>query len=194
MAKGKTVIVPFKKWETIVSGKIKELNKVVKDRYGKSLQVKIEYSLNSARSLGTHQKIGPIHVIKLNPALLNELKQAYVDEVVVHEFCHGCVTEFVGYFRNGKRVMPHGPEFKQFCRMFGIVGKSTTNIAKNSKAMKKSGRNVSRYPYVCDCMEHQLTTIRHNKIKRGDATYTCKRCGAKLRYKKTIKNGKKIAA
>lgn len=194
MAKGKTVIVPFKKWEKAVDDKIKELDKKVKNEYGKSINIIIEYSLNSSRSLGTHQKIGAIHKIRLNPALLNELKQSYIDEVVVHEYCHACVTEFAGYFRNGKRVMPHGPEFKQFCRFFGIVGKSTTNIAKNSKAMKSSGRKTARYPYECGCQVHELTTIRHNKVKRGEATYTCKRCGQKLTFKKTFSKKKKIAA
>ena len=194
MSKGKTVIVPFKKWEKAVDDKIKELDKIVKEKYGKSLNVIIEYSLNSSRSLGTHQKIGAIHKIRLNPALLNELKQSYIDEVLVHEYGHACVSELVGYFQNGKRVMPHGKEFKYFCAMFGIVGKSTSNIAKNSKAIKTSGRTTARYPYTCGCQIHELTTIRHNKIKRGESTYTCKKCGQKLTFKKTFSTKKKITA
>jgi len=36
------------------------------------------------------------------------------------------------------------------------------------------------FAYVCDCMTHQLTTVRHNKITMGKANYFCRKCDGQL--------------
>lgn len=177
----------YPKKDLVEAIKVKEaqLRAVVSKRHPTKLApvITILYNLDSSRALGTYQfmPVKSEHVIRLNPKLLNELGKAYIDDVFVHEYAHACVQHYVGYYNGRKRVMPHGMEFKSFCRMFGIDGKATTSVAANAVTMKKPN-TANRHTYTCECHEFHLSTQRHNKILRG-ATYTCKKCGGKLKKK-----------
>ena len=89
--------------------------------------------------------------IRLNPVLLLENQQAFIDEVVPHELAHLLVWKHFG------RVAPHGKEWKWM--MESVLGRKNT------------------FPYRCQCQQHQLTVRRHNRVMRGEATYRCVRCG-----------------
>lgn len=185
---------PFKYLVKDIEKKRKELVKIVENHYGKGTAptVTVSFDLDSVRTLGQCQsKSNKVSHLRLNPNLLNELKEVYINEVYVHEFAHACVRTYIGHYRNGRRVMPHGPDFKNFCRAFGISGRATTNIASNSKTLKEKKKTKSLYPYECGCMLHEVSTIKHNRMRRG-STYTCRRCGNDLVFKSRFK--KKIAA
>ncbi len=178
-------VYPKKELVAAIKEKEAALRKVLEKRYvGKIPPVlSILYNLDSSRVLGTYQFVkGTTHLIRLNPRLLNELGQKYIDDVFVHEYAHACVQHYIGHFNGRKRVMPHGMEFKSFCWMFGIDGKATTTVAQGAVSMK-AGNTTKKHTYVCGCQEFNLSTQRHNKILRG-ATYTCKKCGTKLTKKK----------
>lgn len=176
---------PFKYLVNDVNSKIAELKKITEERYGKGTapKIHISYELNSANALGTHIRKDNIHYLNFNPELLNELKDTYINEVVTHEYAHACVVHYLGYYKNGKRVMPHGREFKSFCYGFGIDGKATTKIAINSKVTKQRKRRRG-YIYVCDCNEYDLSAIRHNRVQKENAVYRCKQCKGSLTFKK----------
>lgn len=180
---------PFQVQVNAVNRKIKEVLKTISGQAGKKSvpdfnKFTVTYTLNSSNALGTCRSVGGYHTINLNPKLLNELKGTYIDTVVVHEVCHALVAHNYGFAVGGKRVMPHGAEFKYYAAMAGISGKATTRIATGSKALQNSGRKTSRYPYHCDCSEHQLSTVRHNKIKKGHASYSCRKCRQPLVFGK----------
>jgi len=42
-------------------------------------------------------------------------------------------------------------------------------------------RTQRRWAYVCDCREHQISTTRHNRVRRDQAEYRCRHCGSRLR-------------
>jgi len=183
---------PYKYLVAAIEKKQKEITKIVEKQFGKNTfpKVTVSYTLNSSRTLGTHKYLylTDQHSINLNPKLLNELKDTYIDDVFVHELAHAAVTKYYGVFNSrGQKIKPHGKEFKYFCRMFGVSGKATTNIASNSKALKERKRKVYRHIYNCKCMDHTLSTTLHNKIQRGAGYYTCKHCKSKLVYKRSKK-------
>lgn len=185
---------PLKYLVNDIDKKIKSLSKIVETHYGKGTapKISISFDLNRVNVLGAckYNDDGS-SLLKLNPDLLNEMKEVYIDNVVTHEFAHACVRKYIGYYKNGKKIMPHGTEFKSFCRTFGISGGATTSIASNSKTLTENKKRLNRITYVCDCMEHQMTVIKHNKIRKGEK-YICKHCNTVLTLKKTVR--KKISA
>lgn len=173
---------PFKYLVEAVQQKEKELKKKVGAQLKSAPVVHVNYDLSSVRALGTYQLMrGHIHMIRLNGSLLNELKEKYINEVFVHEYAHACVEHFYG--SSYQRVMPHGKEFKAFCRMLGCTPAATTGIARDSKVLKERAKTGNRFIYMCDCQEFALTATRHNKIVSGVAKYKCRKCGCDLKKK-----------
>ncbi len=106
--------------------------------------------------------------IRLNPVLLMENQQAFIDEVVPHELAHLLVWKTFG------RVAPHGKEWKWMMEtVLGVPARRTHRFAVQSVRQKT-------FPYRCGCQQHQLTVRRHNRVLRGEAEYRCVHCGERL--------------
>ncbi|PIJ49067.1 SprT family protein [Erwinia sp. OLTSP20] len=106
--------------------------------------------------------------IRLNPVLLMENQQAFIEEVVPHELAHLLVWKHFG------RVAPHGAEWKWMMEsVLRVRARRTHQFAVTSV------RSHS-FPYFCLCQQHQLTLRRHNRVIRGDARYHCVHCGGVL--------------
>ena len=177
-----TQTTPFAYLVKAINTKANQLNRLVKTHYNRDIKFCITYDLHSIRALGTCKTplaLAPEREshIRLNPALLNELEMAYVEEVFIHEFAHAA-TDQVHKVNVFNRIQPHGREFKSMCRLFGIEGKSTTKIASGSKLMKSGGAGKqSKFEYVCGCKGkiHQIGTVRHNRASAGEK-YICNIC------------------
>lgn len=103
--------------------------------------------------------------IRLNPVLLLENQQAFIEEVVPHELAHLLVWKYFG------RVAPHGKEWKWMMeQVLGVPARRTHQFAVASVRSRA-------YPYRCGCQQHQLTVRRHNRVTRGESEYRCLRCG-----------------
>ncbi|MFZ4835589.1 SprT family zinc-dependent metalloprotease [Rouxiella sp. Mn2063] len=112
--------------------------------------------------------------IRLNPVLLQENQQQFIDEVVPHELAHLLV-----YRRFGRKAAPHGKEWQWMMEQVLGVSASRTHQFEISSVQSKT------YPYLCGCGDHQLTIRRHNRVLRKEAEYRCRRCGEILRFKLT---------
>ncbi|MEH0873490.1 SprT family zinc-dependent metalloprotease [Pectobacterium cacticida] len=107
--------------------------------------------------------------IRLNPVLLQENQQAFIDEVVPHELAHLLVFARFG------RVAPHGKEWRWMMEnVLEVAAKRTHRFAIQSVQGKT-------FIYRCDCQQHELTIRRHNRVQRGETEYRCRRCGKILR-------------
>ncbi|ANI30036.1 hypothetical protein PL78_09410 [Yersinia entomophaga] len=111
--------------------------------------------------------------IRLNPVLLLENKQTFIDEVVPHELAHLLV------FRRFGRVAPHGKEWRWMMESVLQVPASRTHKFEIASVQSKT------FPYRCACQLHQLTVRRHNRVLRGESEYRCRHCGEKLQYTTT---------
>ena len=106
--------------------------------------------------------------IRLNPVLLMENVDAFVNEVVPHELAHLLVWKYFG------RVPPHGKEWKWMMEsVLGVPARRTHQFELQSVQRKT-------FTYRCKCQEHQLTVRRHNRVIRGEATYRCVHCSEPL--------------
>ncbi|CAI1847770.1 SprT-like family [Serratia proteamaculans] len=108
--------------------------------------------------------------IRLNPVLLMENQQPFIDEVVPHELAHLLV------FRQFGRVPPHGREWRWMMESVLQVPASRTHQFEIASVQSKT------YPYRCSCQRHQLTVRRHNRVMRGESEYRCRQCGDKLKF------------
>jgi SprT protein len=106
--------------------------------------------------------------IRLNPVLLLENQQAFVDEVVPHELAHLLVWKVFG------RVPPHGKEWKWMMQeVLGVPARRTHQF-------EIASVRAQTYPYRCGCQQHHLTVRRHNRVLRGESEYRCVRCKSLL--------------
>lgn len=109
--------------------------------------------------------------IRLNPVLLMENQQPFIDEVVPHELAHLLV-----YRRFGRAPAPHGKEWRWMMEHVLGVSASRTHQFEVASVQSKT------YSYLCACRDHQLTVRRHNKVMRKESEYRCRHCGELLRF------------
>lgn len=113
-------------------------------------------------------------ILRFNPYLLVKYKEIFIDQVVPHECAH-----LVAYALFGKKIKPHGSEWKSL--MVNLY-QQTPDVTHRFEIAPKVRR---LFDYRCACIDinHQLTVIRHNKIKKQKAAYLCKKCRSPLIYK-----------
>ncbi len=111
--------------------------------------------------------------IRINPTLLIENTEPFIDEVVPHELAHLLVYRVFGR----KGIAPHGSEWKWMMQHVLEVTASRTHNFSVSTVKSRS------FTYYCACSStHELTIRRHNKIIRGENQYLCRKCGEILKW------------
>ena len=161
---------------------IEKCKKDSSEKYGVAPKMKVLYDLESVSTLGqASYKDGG--TMRLNKYLLLEFGDAYINDIVVHEYAHFIVYELekAGTLIN---PAPHGREFKQICSFFGVCGNATTNLFDNSVWLKEKraslDENKKFFNYECGCSTYPMSSYKHLKILRG-ASYTCRKCRQKLK-------------
>ena len=113
------------------------------------------------------------NLIRLNPVLLRENRSHFIHQTVAHEVAH-----LIAPAVYGDTIRPHGKEWK-------YVMKQVFNLPAE-RCHSYDIRHTTRrnYIYECSCpgREIPLTSIRHNRIKRG-TVYLCQSCGQAVKYK-----------
>ena len=109
--------------------------------------------------------------IRYNPQLLLENGEAFLQRTVPHESAH-----IIAFRLHGRRIRPHGAEWKAVMALFGADSRRCHDYDVSTVP----GRRLTRHPYRCGCREHQLTSIRHNRIQAGQV-YLCRACGQELK-------------
>ena len=135
-------------------------------------QIRYGYLSRIERSISNTARDLPI--LRFNPYLLVKYKEIFIDQVVPHECAH-----LVAYALFGMKIKPHGSEWKAL--MMNLY-QQTPNVTHCFEIAPKARR---LFDYRCACIDinHQLTVIRHNKIKKQKAAYLCKKCRSPLIYK-----------
>lgn len=109
--------------------------------------------------------------IRYNPALLLRHGADFLARTVPHETAH-----FLAYRLHGRGIRPHGLEWQAIMRRLG----ADPTRCHDYDIEGLSARRLSYFDYHCDCRDHRLSTIRHNKVRRG-TSYLCRQCGTSLR-------------
>jgi SprT protein len=107
------------------------------------------------------------HRLRFNPYLLAKHFDESLATTVPHEVAHYAVA--VRY--RGKRVSPHGSEWREAMALLGAPAEARHAL----DVSDIPGRRQRRWTYRCTCAEHRLTTTRHNRVLQG-ARYHCRLC------------------
>lgn len=110
--------------------------------------------------------------LRFNPFIFAKYFEDSLASTVPHEVAHYVADVLFGF----KNIQPHGKEWKAIMCKLGAEPKVTGDYDLSGITVKRQ----RRFHYNCACMEHQLTTVRHNKILRQKAQYFCRKCGEGL--------------
>lgn len=128
-------------------------------------QPAINYRLRGTRAGTAWLKIWEI---RLNPILLLENGESFIQTVVPHELAHLLV------YRHFGRVAPHGSEWRW------MMEKILDTPAQRTHRFTLTTLQSNLFSYRCACQTYKLTVRRHNKIVRGQSAYHCRQCGEQL--------------
>lgn len=110
--------------------------------------------------------------LRFNPFIFAKYFTDSLDNTVPHEVAHYVTQVLFGL----QRIRPHGREWQAIMQTLGAEPRVTGDYDLAGIPVKRQ----RRFSYVCDCMTHQLTTIRHNRIARRQSRYFCRRCNGEL--------------
>ncbi len=110
------------------------------------------------------------YLIRYNLELLKRGGANFLERTVPHEVAH-----VLAYHGHGANIRPHGREWQRIMRQLG----AEPTRCHDYDVSGLGARQLRYYAYHCGCMEHRLSSIRHNKVAKGQR-YLCRRCGEPL--------------
>jgi SprT protein len=110
--------------------------------------------------------------LRFNPYIFAKYFEDSMATTVPHEVAHYVADMLFGF----KNIRPHGKEWRNVMLSLGVKPQVTGNYDLSGITVKRQ----RRFDYVCDCMTHELTTVRHNRIINKNARYLCQKCGVAL--------------
>lgn len=133
--------------------------------------INIKFDLKG-RSIGMYVVRGRQRYIRYNAFIFARFYDDCLAQTVVHEVAHYVCDCLYGL---GK-TKPHGPEWKSIMKRLGAI----PNVTSQYDLVDMPSKTYRQFDYQCSCQKHQLSSIRHNKILRGKASYRCRYCNDKL--------------
>ena len=113
--------------------------------------------------------------IRYNSFIFSKYYDDNFNTTIPHEVAHYIRDILYGL----KNIKPHGKEWKTIMQAFGANAAVTADYDLSGIPLRKQ----SLFSYHCRCREHQLSAIRHNKIKKRNYRYYCNICKQALQYK-----------
>lgn len=128
----------------------------------------------SGRTAGMFKVAGRRRWIRYNPWIFSKYFEENLRDTVPHEVGHYIVHELYG----GRRVKPHGAEWRALMARFGADAGVTFTLDLEGIPRRKQ----QTHPYRCACRLHDVSTTRHNRVIRGLGRYHCRSCKVELSY------------
>ena len=111
-------------------------------------------------------------LVKYNPEIYLRHKSDFENRTVPHEIAH-----LIAHTLAGKRVKPHGWEWQNVMHKLGVDAARCHNY--NVEGISR--HHPRPYVYSCNCREHKLTSILHNRIQKGNWR-KCLACGTRISF------------
>ena len=124
------------------------------------------------RCAGMYRIKNGVKLIRFNPWIFSLHYQQNLYDTVPHEVAHYVVETLFGT----RGIKPHGEEWRNVMISLGREPKTTCDFSIEGVPT----RQLRHFAYRCQCRTHRVSSIRHNRILRGQV-YCCKYCGAELK-------------
>ena len=125
------------------------------------------------RAAGMYRARDRDRVIRYNPYIFAK----YFDDNLVTTVPHEVAHYVVDLMSAGRRVRPHGAEWRHVMRSLGAEPRVTGTYDLTGIPLRRQ----KRHSYRCLCSTHQISTARHNRILRGEASYYCRKCKSSIK-------------
>lgn len=132
--------------------------------------VEIRFDLRGQAAGMVRHRPGQPSQIRYNQQLLTENGDRFLNRTVPHEVAHLAVHAM---FRGAAK--PHGREWKAVMEFFGADPVRCHDFDVSASRT----RRLRRFSYRCGCREHQLSSIRHKRVRAGQV-YICRACNQPL--------------
>lgn len=141
--------------------------------FGKTIPlIAVTFNLRG-RACGMYRVMGRAREIRYNPYIFAKYFDDNLAVTVPHEVAHYVVDKLYGR----RKCRPHGAEWRALMDKFGVDASRTANYDLTG-IPQRTQRQIT---YHCACRQHQLSTRRHHKVERGEATYHCRYCSGEVR-------------
>jgi len=117
--------------------------------------------------------------IRYNAFIFAKYYDDNYETTIPHEVAH-YVSDLIYGLKN---IKPHGSEWKEIMHLFGANAAVTADYDLSGIPLRKR----TLYTYQCECREHQLSSVRHNRLKRNRTQYYCSYCKSALRPKDPLR-------
>ena len=163
--------------EAEVTAKLHECKQIAAAK-GYPIDFKIEFLYRGTN--GGHYKHSTKTVaINIALACLNESNKKHIlEDTCAHECIHAAEQQHFTLARNGSRRSVHGWRFYHLGR---VIFNKNFERCHNMEVEGVARVHARPFIYSCNCSEHKITTIRHNKMLKG-AQYRCAKCRSSLTY------------
>lgn len=115
--------------------------------------------------------------IEINQNLGTMVGLEGMKQTLAHEFAH-CVQRQQEE-KHFVRTKPHGIEWQRIMRALGFEHDRTHKLFDEYKIEAPRSRQ-RRWEWKCSCMTHQIATVTHNRMMRGEQQRKCINCGTIL--------------
>lgn len=126
------------------------------------------------RAAGMYRVQRGERAIRYNPYLFAKYFDDNLHTTVPHEVAHYIIDLLYGL----GNVPAHGAEWRTVMRSLGGDPRATARYDLAGIPVRRQ----RRFAYRCDCSDHQVSSVRHNRMRRGKAAYHCRRCGMEISY------------
>jgi SprT protein len=120
------------------------------------------------RAAGMYRVQNSERIIRYNPYIFAKFPDDNITSTVPHEVAHYVVDMLYG----ATNVRPHGAEWQKVMLSLDAQPIVTGDYDLSGIPVRRQ----RRHPYQCACSVHQISAVRHNKIRRGKARYFCRYC------------------
>jgi len=151
-----------------------ELAQVIFDRKFDHIPVRFDLSGTTA---GMFRRQGRRCEIRYNPWIFAKYLVENMRDTVPHEVAHYVVYCIYGE----RRIKPHGPQWQDVMARYGADAGVTFNLDLEGIPQRRQ----RTHPYHCGCQTHDVSTTRHNRIRKGASRYHCRTCAGELCYLET---------
>lgn len=125
------------------------------------------------QAAGMFRIAGRRMTIRYNPWIFAKYYDDNLRDTVPHEVAHYIIHQVFG-----SRACAHGPEWRDLMICFGANPKATFEADLSGIPQRRQ----ATHRYRCDCRIHQVSTTRHNRVRRGSGRYHCSYCSGQLIY------------
>jgi len=129
-------------------------------------QVAVHFDLSGCSAGMARFVPGKPPEIRYNALLLAENPVDFLARTVPHEVAHVVARTLFG-----AGIRPHGSEWKAVMNWLG----ADPSRCHDYDVSRAQTRRLQRFPYRCACRRHWLSSIRHKRIRAGQAYY-CTAC------------------